>query len=158
MLLTDYPKTIKKGDVLFFDERCRRKAEVESIREKNGKRPFISIVKFKGIDSRNQAENIKGVNIFRNTKDSPKLKKDEYWIDDIMDCKVCSRDGIFIGRVINVEKLPANDNLSVRIENKELKIKGTDGDILYVPIIERYIESINIKEKKVILKEIPEYI
>ena len=158
MLLTDYPKTIKRGDVLFFDEGCERKAEVESIREKIGRKPFTSIIKFKGIDTRDHAEKIKGANIFRNTKDSPKLKKDEYWIDDIMDCKVYSKEKIFIGRVINVEKLFANDILAIRIENKEIKIRGLDGSILYIPIIDRYIDSINIEEKKMILKEIPEYI
>ncbi len=158
IVLTDYPKTIKKGDILFFDEKCRKKAEVESIREKNHKKPFILIIKFKGINSRNHAENIKGSDIFRSTKDSPILKKDQYWVDDIMDCRVYSKDKIFIGRVINVEKLSSNDNLVLRIENDKLRIKGAEGSILYVPIIGRYIGSINIKEKKVILKEIPEYI
>ena len=41
MLLTDYPKTVKKGSVLFFDKKCQKKAEVESIRKKNIKKHQI---------------------------------------------------------------------------------------------------------------------
>lgn len=158
MLLTDYPKTIKKGSVLFFDENCLKKAEVESIREKNIKKHPTLIIKFRGIDNRNQAEDLKGVSIYRNIKDSPRLKRDQYWVDDLLDCRVYSKNEGFIGRVMDVERLSSNDNLEVKIENRKLKIKGIKGVILYIPIIKRYIDSINIKEKKVILKEIPEYV
>jgi 16S rRNA processing protein RimM len=158
MLLTDYPKTVKKGSVLFFDKKCQKKAEVESIRKKNIKKHLTLIIKFKGIDSRDQAEKLKSASIFRNIKDSPKLKKGQYWVDDIVDCRVYNKSEVFIGRVIDVEKFSSNDNLEVKIENIEFKIKGIDSGILYVPVIERYIDSINIKEKKVILKEIPEYV
>lgn len=158
MLLTDYPKTIKKGSVLFFDENCLKKAEVESIREKNIKKHPTLIIKFRGIDNRNQAEDLKDASIYRNIKDSPRLKRDQYWVDDLLDCRVYSKNEGFIGRVMDVERLSSNDNLEVKIENRKLKIKGINGVILYIPIIKRYIDSINIKEKKVILKEIPEYV
>jgi 16S rRNA processing protein RimM len=158
ILLTDYPKTIKKGDILFFDEKCTKEAEVESIREKSSKKTLTLIIKFKGINSRDSAESIKGSDIFRSSKDSPKLKKDQYWIDDVMGCRVYSKNEVFIGSVINVEKLSSNDNLVLQLEGSKLKIKGAEGSFLYIPIIGRYIGSIDIKEKKIILKEIPEYI
>jgi 16S rRNA processing protein RimM len=157
MLLTGYPKTVKKGSVLFFDKGCRRKAEVESIREKNLKKHLSLIIKFRGIDSRSQAEDLKGAGIYRNIKDSPKLKKDQYWVDDLAGCRVYSKGNVLIGKVIDVEGLSSNDNLKIKIENPELKIEGADSGILYIPVIKRYIEDINTKEKKVILKEIPEY-
>jgi 16S rRNA processing protein RimM len=158
ILLTDYPKTIKKGSILFFDKRCQKKAEIESIREKNLKKHLSLIIKFRGVDSRNQAENLKGAGIYRSLKDSPRLEDGQYWVDDLVGCRVFSRDNIFIGKVIELERLSSNDNLKVKIENLELKIEGTEAGILYVPVIKRYIENINIKEKKVILKEIPEYV
>jgi 16S rRNA processing protein RimM len=158
MLLTDYPKTIKKGSVLFFDKRCRKKAEVESIREKNIKKHLTLIIKFRGVDSRDQAGDLKGVSIYRNIKDGPRLKRDQYWVDDLLNCRVYSKKEGFIGRVIDVERLYSNDNLEVKIENRKLKVKGINSSILYVPAIKRYIDSVNIKERKVILKEIPEYV
>jgi ribosomal 30S subunit maturation factor RimM len=59
---------------------------------------------------------------------------------------------------VNVEKFAANDNLAVKIENKDLDIRDSDSNIFYIPVIEIYIESINLKDKKIILKKIPEYI
>lgn len=158
VLLTDYPKTIKSGDTLFFDEKCKKKIDVESIRWKKIKRSYIPVIKFKGIDSRNDAENLKGARLFRSVKDSPKLKEDEYWVDDIINCMVYTKNNIFVGKVVNVEKFAANDNLEVKIENKDLDIRNSDSNIFYIPVIEIYIESINLKDKKIILKKIPEYI
>lgn len=157
MLLTDYPKSIKRGDVLFFDERCTRKAEVESIRWRKDK-PEASIIKFKGIDSRNAACDLKGISVFRLIKDGPVPESNQYWIDDILECTVCTKNDVPIGKVINVEKLASNDNLAVRIDNKNLNTGYMEGDILYIPVIENYIDSIDLKNRKIILKKIPEYI
>ncbi len=157
-LLTDYPKTIKKGNILFLSDECKKKVEVESIREKNGRGHPELIIKFNGIDDRNSAENLRGSEIYRRAQDSPKLKKDEYWVDDIIGCRVYNKDNVFIGKVMGIEKLPSNDNLLLKKEGNGKKIKQAKGNILYIPIIKRYIDRINIKEKKVILKEIPEYI
>ena len=156
MLLTDYPKSIKRGDILFFDEGCTRKAEVENIRWRKDK-PEASIIKFKGIDSRNDAYDLKGINVFRLAKDGPVPEDNQYWGDDILECMVYTKDGVLIGKVINVEKFTSNDNLAVRVDNKILKL-NIDGDILYVPVIENYIDSIDLKNKKIILKKVPEYI
>ncbi len=158
MLLTDYPKTIKKGDILFFDKECIRKAEVENIRWKSAGKLRLLIIKFKGIDSRSDAESLKGTNVFRSIKDAPKLKENQYWIDDIIGCMVYIKNNIFIGPVIDVERFATNDNLTVRIENRSLNIECTDNDIFYIPVIESYISSIDLKNKKIILKKIPEYI
>ncbi|GAH13943.1 unnamed protein product, partial [marine sediment metagenome] len=84
-----------------------------------------------------------------------------YWVDDIINCLVYTKNNIFVGKVVNVEKFTANDNLAVKIENKDLDIRDSgdsDSSILYIPVIEDYIESINLKDKKIILKKIPEYI
>ncbi len=158
MLLTDYPKTIKRGDVLFFDRKCISKAEVESVRLKEGRKPLVLIIKFKQINDRSSAEEFKGVNIFRHTSDGPKLKRDQYWVDDIIGCRVYTRDKVFIGKAIAVEKLMSNDNLKVKIENKDLRVKGIKGSILYIPVIKSYIESINLRERMILLKKVPEYI
>src|SRR3972149_10036656 len=139
MLLTDYPKTVKRGDVLFFDEKCTWQAEVESIRWKKAEKPQTAIIKFKGIDSRNAAENLKGISVFRRIKDSPVPGKNQYWIDDIMGCTVYTKNDVVVGQVIDVEKFAANDNLTVRINKKKLRIECIDSNILYIPVIENYI-------------------
>ncbi len=156
MLLTDYPKSIKRGDILFLDDKCTQKAEVENVRWRKDK-PEASIIKFKGIDSRNAAYDLKGINVFRLIKDGPVPEDNQYWVDDILECMVYTKDGVLIGKVINVEKFTSNDNLTVRVSGKISNI-NIDGDILYVPVIENYIDSIDLKNKKIILKKVPEYI
>jgi 16S rRNA processing protein RimM len=158
MLLTDYPKTIKRGDILFFDEKCTRKVEVENVRWKKTDKPHLLIIKFEGVESRSDAENLKGISVFRSIKDSPRLKENQYWIDDIIGCMVYTKNNIFVGPVIDVEKFAANDNLTVKLENKNLNIECTDNYIFYIPVIENYIDSIDLKNKKITLKRIPEYI
>lgn len=158
MLLTDYPKTIKKGDILFFDEKCTQKAEVENVRWKDTGKLHLLIIKFKGIDSRSDAENLKGTNVFRSIKDSPRLKKNQYWIDDIIGCMVYTESNVRVGTVIDVERFAANDNLAVRLEDRNLDIECANGNIFYIPVVENYISNIDLKNKKIILKRVPEYI
>lgn len=158
-LLTDYPRTIKKGDILFFDEKCIRKAEVENIRfARSRKSELFAVIKFRGTDSRDHAEKLRNTKIFRREENSPSPGENQYWTDDIIGCKVYSKENIFIGLVVDVEKFAANDNLVVRIENKDLNIEVSGSNLLYIPVIKDYIYSITPREKKVILKRIPEYI
>jgi len=88
----------------------------------------------------------------------PTLKKNQYLIDDIKGCRVYSVGGTFVGIVLDVEKFVSNDNLVVKIENDRLDIKGNKEKIFYVPVIKDYIDTIDLDDKKVVLKRIPEYI
>lgn len=157
-LLTDYPNTIKKGTVLFFDEECTRRAEVENIKWPGSKKNArFLIIKFKGIDNKKHAEDLKNTNVFRDMRNGPVLRENQYWTDDIIGCGVYTEDGIFIGTVKDAEKFEANDNLVVNIESKDLIINNIKGNILYVPVIEDYIRDIDIGCRKITLKKIPEY-
>jgi len=158
-LLTDYPKTIKKGDIFFFDEKCTRAVEVESVRlVKSKKNRLYSLIKFKSINNRNHAGKLKGTGIFRGEGSSPELDENQYWTDDIIGCKVYTESNIFIGTVIDVEKSGANDILIVEINNKKLNISDAKNNIFYIPVIKDYVDTINLKARKIILKRIPEYI
>ena len=158
-LLTDYPNTIKRGMPLFFDESCAEKIEVENIKclESKSSKDFF-IIKFWGINKRDLAEELKGRYVFRSGKNMPLLKKNQYWIDDIIGCRVYAADDTFIGVVLDVEKHVSNDNLIVKLENDKLDIKGIKEDVFYIPVIKDYIEFIDLDNKRIVLKRIPEYI
>jgi 16S rRNA processing protein RimM len=149
LMFTDYPKTIKKGSWLYLDENCIKKVKIENIREIIFKGKTRTIFKFLGFNNRQDAEGLRGLLLYRSLKAQPKLKKDSYWVDELMDCFVYLREGKEIGRVIEVEKFAYNDNLVIRDTAKK---------IIIVPMFEEYIEDINIKKKKIILKKVPEYI
>lgn len=158
MLLTDYPNTILKGSTLFTDQGLRVPVEIDSIRQKKLKGRDVSIIKFAGIDDRNEAEKLKGKNLYRSGSEVPALEDGKFWIDDLIGCSVVLTSDITIGKVQDVDVLASNENLAVLIENPDIKVSGMVGNILYVPLIEDYIENIDITCKKIVLKKLPEYI
>ncbi len=158
MLSTDYPNTILKGSTLFTDHDLCVPVEIDSIRQKKLKGRDVSIIKFAGIDDRNEAEKLKGKNLYRSGSEVPALEDGKFWIDDLIGCSVVLNSGITIGKVQDVDVLASNENLAVLIENPDIKVSGMVGNILYVPLIEDYIENIDIPCKKIVLKKLPEYI
>lgn len=157
-LLTDYPKSIKKGDFLFLDEKCTKKVKIENINVSELKGYSRVVFKFEGIDNRDKAEELRGMSLYRSAKTVPKLKIDEFWVDDIVACKVYSSDSGFIGTVIEVLKYTSNDNLVIKKGDRSINIIGANEDVFLVPFIESYVEKVDIKDKKIVLKKIPEYI
>ena len=158
VLLTDYPDTILKGSVLFMDQGLRVPVEIDNIRQKKLKGRNVSILKFVGIDDRNKAEGLKGKNLYRSGSEVPALEEGKFWVDDLIGCSVILNTGITIGKVQDVDVLASNENLAVLIENPDIKPSGMVGNILYVPLIEDYIESVDTSGKKIVLKKLPEYI
>lgn len=158
-LLTDYPSTIKGGAALFFDESCREKAEIESVRSIRSKdnKNFL-VAKLRGINDRNLAEGLKGRHVFRSVESAPELKRNQYWIDDIIGCAVYTAEGSFIGIVSDIEKSSSNDNMAVKLEREWLDIEGAENGIFYIPVIKDYIDIVDTVNKRVVLKRIPEYI
>ena len=86
----------------------------------------FAILKFKGIDNINDIEKYKGKSLLVDRKDAVKLKKDEYFIADMIGMHVFTEDG-------------AND---VYI------IDTTDEKEVLVPAIKQCILNVDIEEQK----------
>lgn len=157
MMVTDYPNTVVKGSILFMDQECSMPAEVENIRQKILSGRKVSVIKLVGIDGRDGAERLKGTNLYRSGSGIPVLEDGKFWVDDLAGCRVFLCDGTSIGRVEDVEILTSNENLAVIIENRDIAVPGKIGNIVYIPLVEDYIENIDISSKKIILKKLPEY-
>lgn len=159
-LFTDYPNIFKKNESFFIDnsdEKFDEKVEkvVEKVLVLQDKKEIYfknnksrTIFKFYNIDTRSDAEKLRGLVLYRKISNQPKLKKNVYWIDELINCNVYTPEGILYGKVVDVENIPSNDNLI---------LKKPDKSIEYIPMIEDYIENIEIDKKKIYLKKIPEY-
>ncbi len=158
ILLTDYPKSISEGGTLFLDEKGRESVKIEKIRSKQVKGILRVLMKFEGFDDRDKALALKGRDLFRDRSQSPALKEGQYWVDDLLYCKVFDNADIYIGKVIDVERFSPNENLLVRVEEGKVPDEILSGEILYIPVIDEYIKKVNIKEKKILLNKIPEYL
>jgi 16S rRNA processing protein RimM len=155
--LTDYPKSFFSGEVLFLDEQEKETLTIEKKKIIKVKGRDGLLIKFEGIDDVDAARLLSQREIFRKASSSPKLEKDVFWVDDIIGCNVYDSDNIHIGMVDNVLTSSSNDNLVV-ICDKDMKNRSDIKEVqMLVPLVEDYISKIDISEKKIILKMVPEY-
>lgn len=100
------------------------------------------LIKFKTIDSIEEAEKFRNCYIKIARKDAKELPEDTYYIVDLIGLEVYSNDNVFIGTVIDVFPTGSNDVYVIKREG------NTD---LLVPAIKDVIENIDIKNKKMII-------
>jgi 16S rRNA processing protein RimM len=150
-LFTGYPDSFNKKDSVYLDERCTIKMTIQNFKNltlRDGKKRILW--KFSGVDSKEAAGNLRNSVVFRHFSNQPKLKKNTYWLDDLIKSEVFLPRNIFFGEVTDVENIANNDNLIIK--------KIRDGKTEIVPMTDEYIDNIDIKARKIFLKKIPEYI
>ncbi|SHJ97297.1 ribosome maturation factor RimM [Hespellia stercorisuis] len=74
------------------------------------------IVKFKGIDNINDIEKYKGCSLYVHRKDAVKLKKDEYFIADLIGMKVVTDEEEAFGELTDVLETGANEVYVIQTE------------------------------------------
>lgn len=94
------------------------------------------IVKFKGIDNINDIEMYKGKSLLVDRKDAVPLKRDEYYIADMVGLQVFTEDGAEFGVLKDVMETGANDVYI--IDSKE------HGEVL-VPAIRQCILGVDVE-------------
>lgn len=115
--------------------------EVKSIRFfKN-----LVIVKFKGIDSINDIEKYKGMDLLVAREDAIPLEEDEFYIADILGAMVYTEDGKEFGKLKDVLETGANLVYVVEHEGKEVLL----------PAIPDCVKDVDIEEKKLIVHILP---
>jgi 16S rRNA processing protein RimM len=70
------------------------------------------LVKFEGVDSRDEAERVRGP-LFVPAADARALEDDEFWPHDLEGCAVVLADGSPVGQVTSVVTGPAQDLLEI---------------------------------------------
>jgi 16S rRNA processing protein RimM len=109
-LLTDFPEQFKAGETFLSD---REDLTIDKIDLKRG------IVKFKGIDTPEDAKKLTNRMLYtteEETKKNIKLKKDEYFWFDIIGCDVYE-NGKRLGKVKSIERADVDYLLILTDEN-----------------------------------------
>ena len=75
------------------------------------------ILKFKGYDKIEDVMGFKGKNLFVTRENAVKLKKNEYFIADLIGMKVYTEDESYLGVLKDVLATGANDVYEVKMEN-----------------------------------------
>ena len=112
--------------------------EVENVRPQKN----LVILKFKGIDNINDIEKYKGKGLYVTKENRVPLKKDEYFIADLMGCKVFDDEGNEIGELTEVMQTGANDVYVVKVSDEK--------EVLF-PAIKECVKEVNVEEGKVIV-------
>lgn len=137
-----------------FTEDIFKFERLESILiEKNGKLKNIQIeevkysknqvlLKLKGINSIEEAEEYRGCYLKLARSDMEELPEDTYYIADLIGLTVYTDEGVLLGVVEDIYNAGANDIYV---------IKSEDGKQILLPGIEEVLKQINLDQEKIIV-------
>lgn len=126
----------KLKEVIMDNGRERLHLEIEGVK-------FFkqyAILKFKGYDSINDIEKYKSAKLYVTRDKAVKLKKDEYFIADLIDMEVVTEDGEYFGRMKDVLVTGAND---VYVVTRD------DGTEVLLPAIRECVKNIDMEQGRI---------
>ena len=133
---TDDAKRFKKlKEVILDTGKEKVTLEIESVKFF---KQFV-ILKFKGFDNINDIERYKGKNLYVTRENAVKLKRDEYFIADLIGLKVYDENNQYLGILTNVIETGANDVYEVKFE---------DGKEVLFPAIKQCILDVDMENRK----------
>jgi len=103
------------------------------------------IGKFQDCNSRNCVEKFNGKKIFINKNNLPKIKKNQFYVFDLINCKVKTINNNLLGSIINIDNFGAGNLIN---------IKKTNNQSFYIPMNEDNIVKIDTKKRLVIVNPI----
>ena len=103
------------------------------------------IGKFQECNSRNCVEKLTGKKIFIDKRNLPKIKKNQFYVIDLINSKVKTINNELLGNIINIDNFGAGDLIN---------IKKTNNKSFYIPMNEDNIVKVDIKKKLVIVNPI----
>ena len=135
---TDDPARFKKLKNVILDT-GKEKLELEIAGVKFFKN--MVILKFKGIDDINDVEKYRKKSLYVTRENAVKLKKDEYFIADLIDLSVIREDnGEVLGKLTDVLQTGANDVYEVKME---------DGKEILLPAIRECIKKVDLQKGEI---------
>lgn len=100
------------------------------------------LIKFKGIDKLEDAENLKNYYLKIDRKDAIPLKENSYYIVDLLGLEVYTDENIFLGKLDDIFNTGSNDIYVVKDEK---------GKQILLPAISDVIKKVDIENKKIIV-------
>ena len=140
-------KNLKEGKNLLLK---RAKERIETVCEKSRYQNDKLIVKFEGIDDRNQAEFLKGMEIFITEDQLEELPKGEHYVRDIVGYSVVDiATNLEIGTLTDVIQNTAQSIL---------EIKTDAGKQVLIPAVPEFLKQINDDREVIEVELIPGFL
>lgn len=140
---TDDPARFKKlKNVILDTGKMKKELEITGVKFfKN-----MVILKFMGLDNRNDVENFRQAKLLVTRDNAVELGEDEYFIADLIGLRAFSDEGEELGQVTDVLQTGANDVYVISGEGK--------ADLL-VPAIHECVKEVAIEEGRIVLHLLP---
>ena len=138
-LLTSNVDVFKSFDCFYnFDRSIEWKFDFIAMRQKK------CVAKLQYCNSRSEAEDLKNQQIYTSKENFPFTKDNEYYVSDLIDCKIMHINGNDLGEVIDVDNFGAGDLLETTYKNKKI----------YIPMNKENVVSVDIEKKIIIVDPI----
>ncbi len=141
--LTDFPTRFKMGLSLYVHSSLLETDELKIEWVKNTSKNII--IKFGGIESRKDAEKLKGSLLQISNKKAHSLPKDAYWQHEIIGLKVITSSKELVGYVTEIMRTGSNDVYVVNWEGKKESL---------IPAIKDVVKKIDLKNKLMVIEPI----
>ena len=136
-VITDFPHRLSPRSQLYVD---RQPVTIAGTSWQKGK----AIIKLEGIDSVEQAEELRGKTLEIHRRQLETLPEGQYYHFQLIGLEVWTTEGKRLGKVIKVLSAPSNDNYVV---------SGEKGEIL-IPAIEDVVKSVDLESGRITIEAI----
>ncbi len=100
------------------------------------------LLKLHGVDTRDAADGVRGAELCARRGDFPEPEEGEFYAADVIGAKVFDPEGNELGRVEAFTSYPSVDILVVTTPNRRIE----------VPLVDHYVESVDTKAERVVLR------
>lgn len=99
------------------------------------------LVQLEGVDGRDAAEALKGLDVAVDRAEFPDADEDEYYWDDLMGLEVLNTEGVVLGKVAGLMETGAHDVLRVMGERERL-----------IPFVDAYVREVDQDSKRILVE------
>jgi len=135
-VLTDFPQRIRHGKQVFVGENHQQMI-IESVRPK----AELLLLTFKGITTREAAQELTNLEVFVEARNLPKLPEGRYYHHQILGLQVYEGEEL-LGYISEIIETGANDVFAVRL---------TRGGELLIPNIPEVVLAVELEEKRMLV-------
>ncbi|MEW5770503.1 MAG: ribosome maturation factor RimM [Pseudomonadota bacterium] len=99
------------------------------------------LVQLEGVDGRDAAEALKGLDVAVDRAEFPEADTDEYYWDDLIGAEVTNTDGVSLGKVEGLLETGAHDVLRVVGERERL-----------IPFVDAYVREVDLENGRILVE------
>ncbi len=106
--------------------------------------PKTVVVKLSGVDSRSDAEGCRAQYVFVNLAESPGPAAGRYFVHDLIGLEAVDEQGVRVGTITDVQKLPAQD----------VWIIDKNGREIMIPAVREFVREVDLEAGRVVIRAI----